>query len=127
MSESKNIGSEFIPKIATGFCSGISRTCGMCGAVSGAIMAISLFYGRSKPGESVETCYIAVQRLMDMFENKFDSTNCKELIDCDLKTDEGQNTFLSNNLVDKCKDYTEEATKIVMSIIEDESLNSKKS
>jgi hypothetical protein len=42
VAESKNIQSDFIPKIATGLCAGISRTCGTCGAVTGAIMAINL-------------------------------------------------------------------------------------
>jgi len=31
----KGIQSDLIPGIATGFCSGMSRTCGMCGAVTG--------------------------------------------------------------------------------------------
>ena len=121
MAESQNIQSELIPKIATGFCSGTSRTCGICGAVSGAIMSISLFHGRSVPDESVETCYINVRKLIDMFESKFGSTNCKQLIGCDLGTEEGQNTFKSNNLIEHCRKFTEEATRMAMSIIEEES------
>jgi C_GCAxxG_C_C family probable redox protein len=121
VAESKNIQSELIPKIATGFCGGISRTCGMCGAVSGAIMAINLFYGRGVPDESVETSYITVRKLIDLFESKFGSTNCKQLIGCDLGTEEGRNTFRSNNLIENCRNYTEEATRMAMSIIEEES------
>ena len=121
MAESKNYQSELIPKIATGFCGGISRTCGMCGAVSGAIMTINLFYGRSVPDESVETSYIAVRKLIDMFESKFGSTNCKQLIGCDLGTEEGRHIFMSNNLIEQCRNYTEEATRMAMSIIEEES------
>jgi C_GCAxxG_C_C family probable redox protein len=120
MAESKNIQSELIPKIATGFCGGISRTCHMCGAVSGAIMAINLFHGRSLPDESVETSYITVRKLIDMFESKFGSTNCKQLTGCDLGTKEGLNTFMSNNLIEQCKNYTEQATRMAMSIIEEE-------
>ena len=121
MAESQNIQSDLIPKIATGFCGGISRTCGICGAVSGAIMSINLFHGRSVPNESVETCYINVRKLIDMFESKFESTNCKQLIGCDLGTEEGRNTFMSNNLIEHCRNYTEEATRMAMSIIEEES------
>ncbi len=51
VAESEGIQSDFIPKIATGFCGGVSRTCGMCGAVSGGIMAIGLFAGRNAPTE----------------------------------------------------------------------------
>ena len=123
MAESKGIQSDLIPKIATGFCSGVSRTSGMCGAVSGAIMALNLFYGRNKPSESNETSYIAVRKLFDMFESRFDSTNCKQLIGRDLDSKEGQNTFKSNNLIEQCRNYTEEATRMVMLIIEEKSQN----
>lgn len=121
VAESKNIQSELIPKIATGFCGGIARTCAMCGAVSGAIMAINLFYGRSLPDESVETSYITVRKLINMFETKFGSTSCKQLTGCDLGTKEGLSTFMTNNLIEQCKNYTEEATRMAMSIIEEES------
>ena len=121
MAESKGIQSDLIPKIATGFCSGISRTCGMCGAVIGAIMALNLFYGRNISSESHETSYIAVRKLLDMFESRFGSTNCKQLIGCDLGTKKGQNVFKSNNLIEQCRNYTEEATRMAMLIIEEKS------
>ncbi len=126
VAESKGIQSDLIPKIATGFCSGVSRTCGICGAVSGAILVLNLFYGRSMPGESIETCYTTVQKLTDMFKIKFGSTNCKQLIGCDLGTEEGQETFKSNNLIEQCRNYTEEATRMVMLIIEETSQNNQK-
>jgi C_GCAxxG_C_C family probable redox protein len=98
VAESKGIESDLIPKIATGLCSGVSRTCGMCGAVSGGILAISLLTGRSSPRD-------------------FGTTNCRHLIDCDLGTEEGQKTFTDNNLVEQCKQYTEEATKMVLEVL----------
>jgi len=119
ITESKGIKSDLIPKIATGFCSGVSRTCGMCGAVSGAIMAINLFTGRNSPNESVMESYNAVRKLLRMFENRFGSTNCKELVGCDLGTEEGQNFFKSNNLALQCRRYTEEATGIALLLIEE--------
>ena len=51
IAENQDIQSDLIPKIATGFCSGISRTGGMCGAVSGGIMGIGLVAGRNSPAE----------------------------------------------------------------------------
>jgi C_GCAxxG_C_C family probable redox protein len=120
VAESKNIQSDLIPKIATGLCAGISRTCGTCGAVIGAVMAINLFYGRSKPNESLETNFAVVQKFLDLFTNRFGSSNCQQLIGCDLGTKEGQHKFKEKNLVERCKDYTEEATKMAMSLIENE-------
>lgn len=119
IAEAYQIQSDLIPKIATGFCSGISRTCRQCGAVSGAIMGIGLMHGRSIPEEQVEPTYDVVQRLFNLFENKFGTTNCQELIGCDLNTDEGQEKFEANNLIEKCTEYTEEATRMAMSLIEE--------
>ena len=93
----------------------------MCGAVSGAIMAINLFYGRSLPDTPVEESYSVVQRFTKMFKKKHGSTNCEQLIGCDLGTEEGQKTFKENNLREQCQNYTEEATRMAMSIIQEES------
>lgn len=120
VAEEKGIQSDLIPRIATGFCSGTSRTCGMCGAVSGAIMSLSLLTGRSAPDESVEENYLIVRKLMGMFEDRFGSTNCRELTGCNLSTEEGQETFWTNNLIEQCKGYTEEATRMTMLLIEEE-------
>jgi len=117
ISESNGIQSDLIPKIASGFCNGISRTCGMCGAVSGAIMGISLICGRNTPEESVENNYAFVQELLNEFKNKFGSVNCKELIGCDLNTEEGQEFFESNKLIEKCRQYTIGATEIAQSLV----------
>lgn len=117
VAESEGIQSDFIPKIATGFCGGVSRTCGMCGAVSGGIMAIGLFAGRSAPTETVAQSYTMVRKLVEEFGSKFGSTNCKELTGCDLGTEEGQKYFKEKNMRHNCRGYTEEATRISLSLI----------
>ena len=119
MAESKNIESDWIPKIATGFCGGVSHTCGTCGAVSGGVMAVSLFTGRNHPEESATHAYKAVQKMIKAFKAKFGSTNCMELTGCDLGTKAGQERFVSEGLREKCRHYTEEATKIGITVIED--------
>jgi len=118
VSESKGIKSDIIPRISTGFCGGLARTCGICGAVSGAIMALNLLYGRNLPNEPYDKSYIPVQKMISTFENKFGSTNCKVLIGLDLGTEEGLKKFLSENKIEQCQNFTEEATRIAMSIIE---------
>lgn len=119
VAEAFQIESNLIPKIATGFCSGISRTCGQCGAVSGAIMALNLMFGRSSAEESVERNYEIARRLLEMFKEKFSTSNCYELIECDLNTDEGQEKFEKNHLIENCIEYTEEATRMAMMLIEE--------
>jgi C_GCAxxG_C_C family probable redox protein len=117
IAENQGIQSELIPKIATGFCSGISRTGGMCGAVSGAIMGINLVAGRSSPSESIEFCYTLTQKLIDHFERQYGSVNCRQLIGCDLATEEGQRYFMENHLMERCLQYAEGATRMAISLI----------
>ena len=42
---------EVVLGIATGFGAGVARTDGMCGAVSGAVIAIGLLFGSTGPDE----------------------------------------------------------------------------
>lgn len=92
----------------------------MCGAVSGAIMAINLFTGRNSPEESAERAYTTVRSMLHMFETRFGSTNCRELTGCDLGTEEGHKRFEDNNLIERCRHYVEEATTMAVSLIQEE-------
>jgi C_GCAxxG_C_C family probable redox protein len=118
VAEAYDIQSGLIPKIATGFCAGISRTSNVCGAVTGGVMAVGLLMGRNLPTEPAINTYIPVQEFIDRFEEAFGSTNCRVLTGCDLNTPEGQNYFKTKDLLVKCRKYTEEATRIAISIIE---------
>jgi C_GCAxxG_C_C family probable redox protein len=117
IAENQGIQSDLIPKIATGFCSGISRTGGMCGAVSGAIIGINLVAGRSSPSESIEPSYTLTQKLISQFERQYSSVNCRQLIGCDLATEEGQRYFMENHLMESCLQYAEYATRMAISLI----------
>ena len=117
IAESQGIQSDLIPRIATGFCSGISRTGGMCGAVSGAIMGINLVTGRNSPAESLEINYALIQKLISRFESQYGSVICRQLIDCDLATEAGQRYFTDNQLMESCLQYAEGATSMAVSLI----------
>jgi C_GCAxxG_C_C family probable redox protein len=117
IAESQGIESDLIPRIATGFCSGISRTGGMCGAVSGAIMGINLVTGRNSPAESLEANYALIQKLISRFESQYGSINCLQLLGCDLATKAGQRYFTENHLMESCLQYAEGATRMALSLI----------
>jgi C_GCAxxG_C_C family probable redox protein len=117
IAENQGIQSDLIPRIATGLCSGISRTGGMCGAVSGAIMGINLAAGRSSPSESLEFSFTLTQKLISQFERQYGSVNCRQLIGCDLATEAGQQYFMENNLMECCLQYAEDATRMAISLI----------
>lgn len=119
ITESQGIQSDLIPRIATGFCSGISRTGGMCGAVSGGIMGIGLVVGRDSPAESLEPAYTLTQKLISTFEKQYGSVNCRQLIGCDLDTEAGQRYFMENNLMERCLQCAGDATSMALSLIDE--------
>jgi C_GCAxxG_C_C family probable redox protein len=112
VAESRGIKSDLIPKIATGLCSGLSRTGGICGAVSGGVLAINLVSGRTEASQSVENNYRQVRAFLNEFEAKFGSTNCERLLGCRLDTPAGQQFFKENKLREKCQTFTREAARM---------------
>ena len=113
----QGVESDIMPRIATGLCGGMGRTCGTCGALTGAILGLGLAFGRSKPGDSPETARNTVRRLIEAFEGKFGARDCHLLLGCDLGTQEGMAVFEENGLRERCVEYTrfaaEEATRII--------------
>ncbi len=120
ITDEEGVSSPLLPGIATGFCSGMSRTCNMCGALTGGILALNVVFGRNSSDDSVEENYKAVQKLVSDFENEFGSTNCQELLGCNLGNDIGQKKFNENELYLKCGEYTGKATELVRAIINNE-------
>lgn len=114
VAESQNIKNDLIPRIATGLCSGIARTSGLCGAAGGAILAINMLCGRDDATSTVEGNYEVVRDFVRSFEAEFGSTNCYQLVGCHLDTPEGQAFFKENNLWDKCLVYTREAGRLAI-------------
>lgn len=119
VSEAKGVRSDVIPKVATGFCSGMARTGQQCGALSGGVLSLGLFTGRSTPKDSVEQTYLKVRTLQKMFRDRFEHTSCSDLLGVDLNTEEGQIEYFENDLFEKCFAYTEEASRIVMTLLAD--------
>lgn len=119
IAETYDIETELFPKIATAFCSGMSRTCGTCGALTGGILGISAIHGRTGAAESVEKVYEATQALVTRFEAEFGSKNCHELLGCDLGTPEGQETFRNEGLNSRCHGYSIKAAELAVKIIEE--------
>jgi len=117
IAEEEGIHSDIVPGIASGFCGGISRTCNMCGAVTGGILALNLVYGRKSSEDSADQNYFAVQKLLSKFKEEFGSLNCQELLDCDLGTDEGQKIFEDKQLGVKCGEFVGKATGFTREII----------
>jgi C_GCAxxG_C_C family probable redox protein len=117
LAKAQGIESDLLPKVATAFCGGMSRTCGTCGALTGAMMGVSLALGRSKAGDSVEPSYNATQNLIKEFEREFGARECHVLLGCDLGTPEGQEMFREEGLSAQCTRFTGKAAEIAARII----------
>ncbi len=114
VAEYKNIQSELIPRIATGLCGGMGKTDGMCGAVSGSVLAISMIYGRDKADEDRDVLNAKVQEFIKEFKKKYGATGCTDLTGCNLSTEEGIQKFNELDMHPKCAEFVGEATKIVL-------------
>jgi C_GCAxxG_C_C family probable redox protein len=113
------IDSTLLPAIATGFSSGIARSWSTCGAVNGAVLGLNMAFGRRLPTDSVETNYAAVRTLIGEFAQTCGSTQCSELLACDLDTVEGQRIYKTHHLRKQCREYVGIAARLATRIIHD--------
>ena len=112
--------SDLIPKVATGFAAGVARTSNICGAVSGAILGLGLWYGRNEPVEGERKVYWYSRKFIDEWEKNHSSTNCTELLGVDIDTTEGNDTFYAENMWENnCKRYISEAVGLAYDILEE--------
>jgi len=94
----------------------------VCGACTGALMALGLKYSQSKVGdiESKEKTNMITVQFLEQFEQENGSYICKELLGCDLATKEGKEYAIQNNLfVDFCPKMVSSAVKITEKLMED--------
>ncbi len=106
-------------KISTGFGGGmhLGQT---CGAVTGAIMAIGLKFGRYKPQDkdAKTRTYEYVAKFAQKFKARHNSFTCKDLIGCDITTTEGMQHAKDNNLFKTvCVDLVKTTTEILDEVL----------
>ena len=90
-------------KIASAFGGGIVRMRNVCGAVTGAFMAIGLKYGKIVDGEEEspnDKSYEVGREFIDKFTSINDTIICKDLLGCDISTTEGKQYAEDNNLIE---------------------------
>ena len=87
-------------RIAPGFGAGFGGNQEICGAVTGAVMAIGLKHGQERPGdqEAKEKAYALTRELMARFRAEFGSCFCRDLLGVDLLTEEGQRRYREEGL-----------------------------
>lgn len=99
--ESLGVAGDWFPRVASGFGGGIARTGQVCGAISGALMAIGWARGRDVPDEPVDNVYDVGAELVREFTSKFGTTSCKMLIDVDLSDAEERKRARKNGVFEQ--------------------------
>ena len=111
-SEDFDLSKEQALKIGACFGSGM-RKGEVCGACTGALMALGLKFGENKE-KSNEVC----NRFMDEFKKENGSYICRDLLECDISTPEGVKYAKDNNLFTEfCPKMVESAAKITNEIL----------
>lgn len=95
--ETLGIDSPHIPAVATAFGSGLARTDGMCGALTGGILALSLVNGRKNSDEKYDKLYADIAALKADFHVAFGSCECTRLLGFSLSEGDAKEKFSQQN------------------------------
>lgn len=106
-----------IPKIATAFCSGVAATGSTCGALNGAILALSMVQGRENADDNRERLYANTQALVNGFKEKFEHTKCPDLIQIQLGTPEASAEYQARGLSSQCEQYIRFTTQMAVELL----------
>lgn len=111
---SNELGLDESEALKIGACFGSGMRKGeVCGACTGALMALGLRYGESKE-KSDEVC----ERFLDEFKKENGSYMCRDLLGCDISTSEGVEYAVENNLFNElCPKMVKSAAIIAGEII----------
>jgi C_GCAxxG_C_C family probable redox protein len=112
---------KFIPRMATGFGGGIARNGGLCGALSGGLMALGLALGRDDGQQSRDPCYPAADQFYNEFLENFGHSSCRELTGLDMKNEQDRNKYTDAVHVERCNPIVAWSARRVMEIISEHS------
>lgn len=109
----------FIPMLASGFGGGIGRKGSLCGAFTGAVMAIGMKMGRTNPKdkESISKIYKKCQEFWIQFEIEFGSNLCYDIIGVHLDNEEERQNWLASGGMEKCGKIVEKTAGMLCDFI----------
>ena len=105
---------EFFPRIATGFGGGLGHTGDVCGAITGAIMAFGIQFGRDQANDKKirDELYLLVEHFINDIKNELGAIDCLDLIGIPINTEEGIKEYRENNLHLKCREFIQTISQI---------------
>jgi C_GCAxxG_C_C family probable redox protein len=117
--EEKNLYFEQAPQLAAGFGGGISRRGEMCGALTGAIMAIGILTYQTEKDVSKHKgiTYKKVDEFIEKFNEVHGTPICTELINIDMTDPEARKKANDDGIFKtECPKFVETAVKIVLEL-----------
>ncbi len=93
---------------------GVAYSGGMCGAISGAAMAVGMLAEEriSDHKQAKSTARRIIMRYMQAFDDKYQSVNCGDLIQLDISQEDQHHQFIESGIWRKvCMDQIEYAIK----------------
>lgn len=103
---------------------GIGRRQETCGAVTGALMALGLKYGKGETGsdEDKKRAFAKSEALMKAFEARHGSVKCLTLLDGHrMDSPEGSAAIATARMFDtRCTEYVKTAVELAQSLMESE-------
>ena len=107
-------------KIGRPFGAGMGYMQKTCGAVTGAYMVMGLVHGEFDPGDekSKEKLFTIMKIFNEKFMARHRSLSCRDLLDCDITTQQGLEKARKENIFHtKCPVYVESAAEILEEIL----------
>ena len=119
-SESAGLPQETAFRVAAGFGGGIGRTGGVCGAVTGAVMALGLLEPATDPRDPMAKAHLyeRVQAFLEEFGRIHGRLACKDLLGCDISTSEGFMEARNLGLLSsRCPEFVRTAAELLEEMV----------
>jgi C_GCAxxG_C_C family probable redox protein len=111
--EQLGVDQETAMKIACGFGGGMGLMGDTCGAVSGAFMVLGLRHG-GQDSAAKDATNAQIREFARRFKEKHKSLDCRDLVACNLLTDEGRQKMKEEGLRKKvCSGLVRDAAEIL--------------
>jgi len=106
--------------LSTGFGAGMGQLQETCGAATGSFMVLGLYNAQlcANSEHAKESTINMIQDFREKFKSIHGTMDCKSLLKCDLKTEEGQKHFQDNKLMESvCEKCVQHSVGIIQDLI----------
>lgn len=119
MAEAGGKYTDGLEALASGMCAGVARTDNICGAVSGAVMGLGLYVGRTDPGAGQTTDLVnaLAQEFMERFKAEWSETTCTGLSGYNFSEPGGLEQFRKAKRIEKCFDVADFAASCATGVL----------